>query len=718
LQHAFRIGEAYHVEPSLNRVTGPNGVTRLEPKVMLVLVCLAEHAGEMVPKDRLFHSAWADTAVSDDVLTRAISELRRLFEDDSRQPRVIETIPKAGYRLIAPVTRSHVDAVAAAATAAPEATHALATVLPRTRRLHVALVAGSMILISGVVTWLLRPHDRRETPPVRVVPLTVLPGHERWPTFSPNGDQVAFEWDGENSDNADIYIKMVGSSEIRRLTSDPASDQAPSWSPDGRQIAYVRMNPEGEAGRIHLVSPLGSDRKLSDMPVSAPLAWSPDGRYLAAQRVVPPTGLYLIPVDGGEPRPILTSTPPRSDRSPAFSPDGRLFAYGSCATPMLGCDVYVLDLDRALAPMSSPRRLTRSAVFLLGSLAWTRDGRSVIYNSLDPLITYLWRVAVDGNHPPERIEVAGLGAAMPATTPSADRLAFVRIVVDTDVYRFRAGRPSEPVLTSSFLETQTRFSPDGRRLAFSSMRAGDTLNIWLAAADGSGAQQLTRGPGLEQGSPWWSPEGRKIAFDAHTAEDWRAHIWTVDADGGALHRLTTDPGDQNVPYWSRDGRWIYFSADHGTGRDIWRVAATGGPSQQVTRGGSGDFACESADGKSILYQPRNADSPLLAVATPGGDHAGLPLTGGAARQLVACVKRTAFAVGAQGVYYVACDPGPDPALHVMSPDTGRDRLLGRLEKYDNQFPALGLAVSPDGMSVFYVRRIRDSWDLMLIENFR
>ena len=83
---------------------------------------------------------------------------------------------------------------------------------------------------------------------MRVVPLTVLPGHEQWPTFSPDGDQVAFEWDGENGDNADIYIKMVGSSEVRRLTSDPASDQAPSWSPDGRQIAYVR-DQSGIGGR-------------------------------------------------------------------------------------------------------------------------------------------------------------------------------------------------------------------------------------------------------------------------------------------------------------------------------------------------------------------------------------------------------------------------------------------------------------------------------------
>jgi DNA-binding winged helix-turn-helix (wHTH) protein len=113
LQNGFRIGDAYHVDPSLNTVRGPEGTTRLGPKVMLVLLCLAEHAGRMVPKDRLLHAAWADTAVTDDVLTRAISELRRLFEDDPKQPHVIETIPKAGYRLISPVTQVDARTLAA-----------------------------------------------------------------------------------------------------------------------------------------------------------------------------------------------------------------------------------------------------------------------------------------------------------------------------------------------------------------------------------------------------------------------------------------------------------------------------------------------------------------------------------------------------------------------------------------------------------------------------
>ncbi len=265
VQDTFRIGQAHLVEPSLNRVTGPNGITRLEPKVMLVLVCLADRAGQMVPKERLFRAAWADTAVSDDVLTRAISELRRLFEDDPKQPRVIETIPKAGYRLIAPVTTPPADAATTPERLALPTTSnkesALPEAVPRERRrLRVVVAAGAFILLIASAMWSARSRPHRETPAPRVVPLTVLPGRERWPTFSPSGDQVAFEWDGESGDHADIYITMLGSSEVRRLTTDPGGNRAPRWSPDGRQIAYVRDNPES-GGQIRLVSSLGgSDR--------------------------------------------------------------------------------------------------------------------------------------------------------------------------------------------------------------------------------------------------------------------------------------------------------------------------------------------------------------------------------------------------------------------------------------------------------------------------
>ena len=211
-QNRFRIGEDYHVEPSLNRVTGPGGVIRLEPKVMIVLCCLADHAGEMVSKERLLNAAWADVAVGDDVLIRAISELRRLFDDDPRQPRIIETIPKAGYRLIAPVTRPQSN------EPPPEPTIRASWFHSKTA----TIAAASITLLIGIVgtLWLRPPAEVKSSAPPqpRLVQLTAFRGLEMSPTFSPDGTQVAFSWNGEKEDNFDIYLKIIGLSEVRRLT--------------------------------------------------------------------------------------------------------------------------------------------------------------------------------------------------------------------------------------------------------------------------------------------------------------------------------------------------------------------------------------------------------------------------------------------------------------------------------------------------------------------
>ena len=99
---AFRIS-AWRIVPQLITVSRIGSIVRLEPKVMEVLVCLAQHAGEPVSRDKLLQTVWPATFVSDDVLTRSISELRRVFEDDARESRIIQTIPKRGYRLVAQV---------------------------------------------------------------------------------------------------------------------------------------------------------------------------------------------------------------------------------------------------------------------------------------------------------------------------------------------------------------------------------------------------------------------------------------------------------------------------------------------------------------------------------------------------------------------------------------------------------------------------------------
>jgi len=467
----------------------------------------------------------------------------------------------------------------------------------------------------------------------------------------------------------------------------------------------------------------GSDRKVSDFLVAVPAVWSPDDRYLVAGRApsdATPTGngLYLIPVHGGQPRTITHPSSPGADRTPAFSPDGHRLAYVSCAGPSIrtACHVNVLDLDSTFAAAGTPRQVTQVPDTTIMGLTWTRDGQSVIYGADELGIDYLWRIGVDGQRPPERIEMAGAGAVFPQITPGGDRLTFARLVDDDDIYRFEPGRLPQPVARSSVFDGGPEFSPDGQRIVFSSARAGEAVDVWTAGADGSAPAQLTHGPGRWQGSPAWSPNGREIAFESRAADgSW--HIWTVDIQSGTQHQVTADHGDQNMPTWSHDAEWIYFSWKQANARDfwqrdIWRVRVRTGAKEQVTHGGGGYVGRESADGKTLLYQPTLRTSPVLAQ----------PLDGGTPRPLIACVVGTAVAVTDTGIYYVPCSasfaPGQATPVRVWDPGTGKDREVGRLEQYHIGNLTAGFAVSPDGQTILYSRIVNSGADLMMIEHFR
>ena len=584
-----------------------------------------------------------------------------------------------------------------------------AATVPNKRRVPLlgALAASALLAAGLTAAWWRWRQPESETAQIRVVPLTALNGNEGEPTFSPDGNQVAFSWDGGASGTSDIYVKFVGSSEVRQLTNDPALDEKPTWSPNGRQIAFLRRQQNAIVGRVHLMSALGgSDSKLSDLPTNDQIAWSPDGKMIAVARWDPTrttlsSGIYFIPTDGGDPRAVTQTKAPAYDEEAAFSPDGRRLAYVSCPGAG-GCELNVIDLDADDQPTGPPRRQMWSQPFVLRGLRWTSDGRFIVYGG-QPVagLAYLWRVTVGANRPPERIEVAGLGAMDPVTSGAQGRLAFTRSFVDVDVYRLQQGRSPEPVVASSFADFQGQFSPDGRHLAFGTTRSGEASEIWVAAADGSGARQLTHGPGRWQGSPHWAPDGRRIAFDSQNA-DGHWHVWTIDADGGLPRQITNGLGNETNTAWSSDGRRIYFSADV----DLWRVSANGGTPERVTREGADAWGIEAVDGKSVLYQPRFSEAPLLMM----------PLGGGPPRQLAHCVKASAFASGPQSIFYVECGSNAAPAVHLTDLRTGRDRLLGRLEKYT--LAPMGLAVSPDGTTILYNKVVNEGADLMLIENFR
>jgi TolB-like protein/DNA-binding winged helix-turn-helix (wHTH) protein len=175
----FRIA-AWLIHPRLNAVSTSGTTVHLEPKVMEVLVCLAQHAGEPVSKEQLLQAVWPNTFVTDDVLKRSISELRRVFEDDVRESRIIQTIPKRGYRLLVPV-----EAVSAERRLPPELQDQESGTVGRNWRRRLALVLGgvaALLLTALAVLYVSRGErvlGKSADPQIRsiaVLPLQNLSG--------------------------------------------------------------------------------------------------------------------------------------------------------------------------------------------------------------------------------------------------------------------------------------------------------------------------------------------------------------------------------------------------------------------------------------------------------------------------------------------------------------------------------------------------------------
>ena len=175
----FRIGQ-WLVQPTLNSISDNESSKRVEPKMMQVLVHLAAHAGQVVSKEQLMGAAWPDTFVTDDVLLRCISELRKALSDDPREPRFIQTIAKKGYRLIAPVEWMDRPPEAARATE-PLAGRQVAPedLWPGRRVLLIGFATSLVVALLAVAyfswhRWVARPGSGQEKSVLLVLPFQNL----------------------------------------------------------------------------------------------------------------------------------------------------------------------------------------------------------------------------------------------------------------------------------------------------------------------------------------------------------------------------------------------------------------------------------------------------------------------------------------------------------------------------------------------------------------
>jgi len=582
-----------------------------------------------------------------------------------------------------------------------------------------AMLAVIIVLAVGlaVAGWYSFRRSR-PTPesPLAAVPLTSYAGRENMPSFSPDGAQVTFSWNGENEDNSDIYVKVIGAEPALRLTTNPANDFSPAWSPDGRWIAFLRVLPGGKAAVV-LISPIGGPERiltetyLDQNNVDGPfLAWSPDSRWLAMAGFDKPgevMALFLHSVETGENR-RLTSPPGNSmgDSCPAFSPEDRILSFFRWAS-WWNSDLYLLDLSQDYKPVAEPRRLTFGN-WRAASPAWTTDGRSLVFAALSGGSSSLFRRAASGTSKPQRLGAIGEDGAYPAISRHGNRLAYARFFIDYNIWRGEittAGgkaKPPEKVISSTRNEYFPEFSPDGKKISFISERSG-SQEIWVCDADGSNAVQLTSSGGPTIGRARWSPDSRRLTFTA-TIEGHK-EVYVLNASGGSPQRVTSNPAGSANPSWSSDGRWILFDTQSQS-VEIQKVPAGGGPAVLVTdKGGWGPV--ESPDGKSIYSTRASTDGPTLLR---------VPAEGGAAQQVLdSSIDGISYAVVGDGIYFIARrDPKSGDSIQFLNTATGKIQRIASIEKP----VGFGLTVSPDRRWILYTQADQAGSDLMLVENFR
>ncbi len=675
-----------------------NGRTqKLHPQPAQLLELLVRRDGEIVRRQDIQEALWSDdTYVDYDTgINSCIRQIRTALGDDAEQPRYIETVPRRGYRFIG--TRR--------------------SVAGETKRwsprwpvgLAVSLCVGSL----AVAAWLYFSRPVLP-PPSRPVPLTALPGVERSPALSPDGNQVAFAWKVAGGKPPHLYIKQIGGDEPLQLTSDQAGDSHPAWSPDGSRIAFLRGTDSGSD--VYIVPSLGGTERRIGSTLTARnigahalgLDWSPDGRFLAiVDRETPEDSpaIFLMSTETGEKRRL--TTPPTVvssfDKQPAFSPDGKTLAFVRTRKPK----IMLLSLEDE----NAEERLLVAPKEPVGDVAWTADGSSLLFVSgLTEASDAIYRVSVKGGSP--EILSFGNGAGLISVSREGNRLVFEKGTDgNSEIWRLRG--PNGPtthtpqkLIASTVMDYGAKFSPDGSKIAFTSFRSG-VQHIWICNSEGEQCGQLTREAAAL--FPRWSPDGKSIAYRGFITEGSgdapNPDIFVANVESGFNRRLTEDPSVEREPGWSRDGKWIYFSSDRTGEHNLWKVPSDGGDPIQLTHDGGID-PYESEDGKWIYYlnQPHKPDVRRIPVS--GGEP-----------ELVLAGEVRSFAfwtLWGNHIVYRHRDGRDVRSFHL---DTREIETVTKLE-LEGISMYYGLTVSPDGLWVLMSFPVPPTGDLFLVENFQ
>ena len=460
------------------------------------------------------------------------------------------------------------------------------------------------ILVGAAAIFVLVP---REAPPDVLAadfrPLTTMNGWEVTPSWSSNGDMIAFS--GNRDGNMDIFMMTVAGGEPDRLTDSPWDEVAPRWSPNLASMAYV-SNP-GTGANIYLKPGLshGGERLLAEtklpgvdggfglgVQLLGSNPWSTNSQELLYSGLTKTGAIAVLRINviTKEPVQLTSPAPGESDFNATWSFDGKRIAFDRVGSG--GYSLWTIPADGS----EKERQVLPFGSNTWGGSTWSADGTKLLY--LKPLTndtSNIWEVDVDSGRPPRPITSGPSWDQFPSVSRNG-RLAYVRFGPhNVDLYRIsynpsRDGLPDGDRLTFHSGETFfPSFSPDARKLVYQSDQSGIN-EVYLLDLETKGQERNLTADAATGLVPDWSPDGHEIVYVSN--QGGKTQLSIMDSEGGSRRTLTdlTIPdnlrswsGGEIAPRWSPDGKSIAFIALADRRKALWLVDRDGSNPREILK---------------------------------------------------------------------------------------------------------------------------------------
>ena len=567
---------------------------RLQDQPFQLLVTMLAHPGEVVTREELQKKLWpGDTFVDfDQGLGTAIRKLREALGDSADNPRFVETLPRRGFRFIAPL---NTNGGAAGEQLGVRVQQSEAPQSAQRRLPRVAVLVTAVVLVLVALAYLLRPslpaprvlrtvqltNDHQTKSPFMVTdglriyfsegrntsatPVSIsTSGGEVMPIplpfkgssildLSPNGTELLLSTSSVWPQNeGDLWIVSAVGGVPRRLGDLVAAEA--TWSPDGQELLYTRDNDN----RLYVASADGTrSRTVVAMPAQPSfIRWSPDGRRISVSvQTEKSNTLWEVSADGTNLHPAVTEGDfPEGSCSGHWTPDNKYLLFDSYRG---GTDnIWVIPEQAGFFYKASkrPMQLTTSPEDI-GKPLPSKDGKRIfaIGNlQLPQLHRYdsksgEWKPFLSGI-PAEHVDISRDG-----------QWAIYISYPDANLFRSKLDGSEKLQLTAAPVQAaMPHLSPDGKEVAYMARTPGQPWKIYLVAANGGSGRPLM--PEVASGTaPAWSPDGRLLAFCRETPpKNWNV-IELFDFETKRISPLPPVP-DPYYPSWSPDGRYIAATA--------------------------------------------------------------------------------------------------------------------------------------------------------------